>query len=64
MRGSIEQVWQNESRKGRKYRTIQIGRERYGVREEKCFGALQEGVTIDFEVKESGDFGHPTASSR
>jgi len=60
MRGIIEQVWENESRKGQKYLTVQVGGERYSVWDDKYFDTLQEGVTIDYDFRQSGNFKNMT----
>ena len=60
MRGMIEQVWENESKKGQKYVTVQVGGERYSVWDDKYFDALQEGVTIDYDFRQSGNFKNMT----
>lgn len=56
MRGIIENVWENESKNGQQYVTVQIGGERYSVWDKKYFDQLQEGIEIDYEVRESGNF--------
>ena len=56
MRGTIEQIWENSSRKGQKYLTVQVGGERYSVWDDKYFSKLQEGVTIDYDFRQSGNF--------
>jgi len=58
MRGVIEQIWENESKNGKEYLTLEIGGERYSVWDKKYFGQLHEGMEIDYEVKESGNFKH------
>ena len=60
MRGMIEQVWENESRKGQKYLTVQVGGERYSVWDDKYFSVLQEGATIDYDFRQSGNFKNMT----
>ena len=60
MRGTIEQVWENESRKGQKYLTVQVGGERYSVWDDKYFDVLREGVTIDYDFRQSGNFKNMT----
>lgn len=60
MRGTIEQVWENESRKGQKYLTVQVGGERYTVWDDKYFDTLQEGVTVDYDFRQSGKFKNMT----
>jgi len=58
MKGVIEQVWENESRNGQQYMTVQIGGERYSVWDKKYFDQLQEGIEIEYDVRESGNFKH------
>ncbi len=60
MRGTIEQIWENESRKGQKYLTVQVGGERYTVWDDKYFDVLQEGVAIDYDFRQSGNFKNMT----
>lgn len=60
MRGTIEQVWENESRRGRKYLTVQMNGERYSIWDSKYFDTIHEGATIDCQLKQSGDFRHLT----
>ena len=60
MRGVIERVWENESRSGQKYLTVQVGSERYSVWDDKYFDMLQEGVTIDYDFRQSGNFKNMT----
>ncbi len=56
MRGIIEQVWENESRNGQKYLTVQIDGERYSVWDTKYFDQLREGVEVEYEFRQSGNF--------
>lgn len=58
MKGTIEEVWQNESRNGQKYLTVQVNGERYSVWDAKYFDQLEQGVRIEGEVKQSGKFKH------
>lgn len=60
MRGYIEQVWENESRNGQKYLTVQINGEKYSVWDAKYFDQLQEGLEIEYEFRHSGNFKHLT----
>jgi len=60
MRGTIEQVWENESRNGQRYLTVQVNGERYSIWDSKYFDAIGEGATIDYEFKQSGNFRHMT----
>lgn len=56
MKGTIEQVWENESRNGDTYLAVQIGGERYTVWDQQYFGQLQEGSEIEYDFRQSGDF--------
>jgi len=58
MRGVIENVWENESKNGQQYVTVQIEGERYSVWDNKYFDQLREGAEIEYDVKESGNFRH------
>jgi len=60
MRGVIDQVWENESRNGQKYLTVEMDGERYSVWDTKYFDMLQPGATIDYESRQSGNFRHLT----
>jgi len=60
MKGNIEQVWDNETKNGQKYRTVQVGGKRYNVWDAKYFDHLQVGAGVDFEFKQSGNFKHIT----
>ena len=56
MRGVVEQVWENESRSGQPYLTVQINGERYTVWDTKYFDQLREGAEIEYEFRQSGNF--------
>jgi hypothetical protein len=59
MRGVIDQIWENDSRNGQKYLTVQMqDGERYSVWDDKYFEVLVPGVTIDYDIKQSGNFRH------
>ena len=60
MRGNIEQVWDNETKNGQKYRTVQVGGERYNVWDVKYFDQLHVGNEIAFDFRQSGNFKHIT----
>lgn len=63
MRGTIERVWDNETRNGKQYRTAQIGGQRYNVFDTKYFDLLQEGEDVQFDFRQSGDYRHITDMS-
>lgn len=56
MKGTIEQVWDNESKNGQRYMTVQVGGERYSVWDQKYFDQLRQGNEIDYEFRQSGNF--------
>jgi len=60
MRGVIEEVWENESRNGQTYLTVQIDGERYNVWDTRYFDQMQEGVEIEYQFRQSGNFRHLT----
>jgi len=60
MKGIVEEIWENESKNGQKYLTVQIGGERYSVWDTKYFDQLRVGGEIECDVKQSGNFRHLT----
>ncbi len=42
MRGTIDQIWENESRNGQKYLAVQIDGERYSAWDTEYFELIQE----------------------
>ena len=56
MKGEVEKVWKNETADGRKYEVFQINGERYSLWEEDYLDRIQEGQSLEFDFKESGDF--------
>jgi hypothetical protein len=60
MRGVIEQIWENETRNGKKYLTVRIDGERYSIWDKKNFDDLQEGKEIEYEFRQSGKYKHLT----
>jgi len=56
MKGEIEKIWKNETSDGRKYNVLQINGERYSLWEEDYLDKLQEGQTLEFDFRESGEF--------
>jgi len=56
MKGEVEKVWKNETADGRKYEVFQINGERYSVWEENYLDRIQEGQSLEFDFRESGDF--------
>jgi hypothetical protein len=58
MRGTIDHVWENETKGGQKYLTVQMNGERYSVWDSKYFDSIREGATVDYDLKQSGNFTH------
>lgn len=56
MKGEVEKVWKNETADGRKYEVLQIGGQRYSLWEEEYLDKIQEGQSLEFDFRESGDF--------
>lgn len=56
MKGTIEKVWENESRNGQPYLAVQIDGERYSVWDQKYFDHMKEGAEIEYDFRQSGDF--------
>jgi len=56
MKGEVEKVWKNETADGRKYEVFQIGGERYSLWDENYLDRIQEGQSLEFEFKESGEY--------
>jgi len=56
MKGEVEKVWKNETSDGRKYEVLQIGGQRYSLWEEEYLDRIQEGQSLEFDFRKSGDF--------
>ena len=56
MKGEVEKVWKNETADGRKYEVFQIEGERYSLWDEDYLDRIQEGQSLEFDFKESGEF--------
>ena len=56
MKGTVEQIWENESRNGQTYLTVQIGGERYSVWDAKYFDRFQQGAEVEYDFRQSGNF--------
>ena len=63
MKGTIEQVFENESKNGQRYMTVQIGGERYSVWDQKYFDHMQQGAEIEYDFRQSGNFRNITQVS-
>ena len=60
MRGTIEQIWDNETSNGKPYRTVQISGQRYNIWDNKYFDMLQKGEDIEYDFRQSGNYRHIT----
>jgi len=56
MKGEVEKVWKNETQDGRRYGVLQISGQRYSLWEEDYLDRIQEGQSLEFDFRESGDF--------
>lgn len=56
MKGEVEKVWKNKTEDGRKYEVFQIGGDRYSLWDENYLDRIQEGQSLEFDFRESGDF--------
>jgi len=56
MKGEVEKVWRNEAQDGRRYEVLQISGQRYSLWEEDYLDRIQEGQSLEFDFRESGDF--------
>jgi hypothetical protein len=56
MKGEIEKIWKNQTPDGRKYNVLQIAGVRYSLWEGDYLDKLQEGQTLEFDFRESGEF--------
>jgi hypothetical protein len=56
MRGAIEKIWENKTKDDKKYHVLEIGGEKYSVWDSKLLDGIEEGATVDYEWKASGDF--------
>lgn len=56
MKGEVEKKWKNETSDGRKCEVFQINGERYSLWDEDYFDRINEGQSLEFDFKESGEF--------
>jgi hypothetical protein len=56
MKGTVEKIWENESRSGQRYLGVSIDGQRYTLWDEKYFDLINEGEVIDFDWKKSGRY--------
>ena len=60
MKGEVEKIWNNETSDGRKYQVFQINGERYSLWDDNYIDCIQEGQSLEFDFKESGEFKNVT----
>lgn len=56
MEGRIDKIWENETKDKKKYHVLEIGEDRYSVWHTKLLNGIQEGDSINYEWKNSGNF--------
>lgn len=56
MKGTVEKIWPNKTKDGKKYWVLSIGGENYSVWDKKIVEGLQEGDAVEYEWAQSGDF--------
>ena len=56
MRGKVEEISRETSKRGDEYLRVQIDGEMYSIWDQEHFDTFNEGDTIDFEYKESGQW--------
>ena len=61
MKGLIENLWENQDRKGRRYLVVEIGGERYSLWDEERMNGLEEGLVVEYEWKQAGKYRNITS---
>jgi len=56
MKGVIDRIFENTTKKKMPYWVLSIGGENYSVWDKKFMEGLQEGATVEYEWVASGDF--------
>ena len=56
MKGSIDKIWENETKDNKTYHVVNIGGENYSVWDSKLLDDLTEGSSVEYEWKKSGDY--------
>jgi hypothetical protein len=56
MKGVIDKIFENKTKKQKPYWVLSIGGENYSVWDRKFMEGLQEGATVEYEWMASGDF--------
>ena len=54
--GKIDKTWENTTKSKKKYHVLEIGHEKYSVWDEKLMEGLNEGCSVDYDWKASGNF--------
>lgn len=56
MKGTVDKIWENQTKGKKMYHVLEIGGEKYSVWEEKLMEGLGEGNEVEYEWAKSGDF--------
>lgn len=56
MKGSIDKIWENQTKDNKTFYVLEIGGDKYSVWDPKLVEGLDEGNTIDYQWKQSGNF--------
>jgi hypothetical protein len=56
MEGTIDKIWENETKGKKQYHVLEIGGEKYSVWDSKMMEGLGEGSRVAYDWKKSGDF--------
>jgi len=56
MKGIIDKIWENKTKEGKRYWVLNIGGENYSVWDKRHMEGLQEGIAVDYDWSQSGDF--------
>ena len=64
MKGTIDKIWENETRDNKKYHVLEIGGEKYSVWNGKMLEGIGEGSVVEYDWKKSGDFRKITELSK
>ena len=62
--GTIEKIWENETRDGKPYWVLKIDGERYSAFDEDAIGVLHEGDHVGFQWKQAGKYRNLAAIKR
>jgi len=56
MQGTIDKIWENQTKGNKTYHVLEIGGEKYSVWDTKLIEGLGEGSVVEYDWKRSGDF--------